>query len=82
MNSGSRNLLAPLAVVLIFGCSPAPVEQPSAENTVTTPAANAKLAVSTKTPIAESPKPDSAAGTTETVEFVAPPLSVDEIKER
>ena len=81
MNSGSRNLLAPLAVVLIFGCSPAPIEQPSAENSVTTPAADAKLAVSTKSPIAESPKPDSAAATTEAVEFVAPPLSADEIKE-
>lgn len=81
MNTGSRNLLAALAGVLMFGCSPAPSEQPSAETNATTPIAVGKISGSAKTPIAESPESDSPASKTEAVEFIAPPLSADEIKE-
>lgn len=81
MNTGSRNLFTVLAGVLIFGCSPASVEQPSAENAKTTSAAEAKSSVSGKTPIAESSGTGSAAATTEVVEYVVPPLSADEIRQ-
>jgi hypothetical protein len=81
MNSRSRNLLAGLATVLIFGCSPASNEQPSTATTEGTAVVDGKVTGSTKTPIAESPEQDSAAATVQAVEFVAPPLTAEEIKQ-
>jgi hypothetical protein len=81
MNSRSRNLLAGLAVVLIFGCGPASNEQPSTATTEGTAVVDGKLTGSAKTPIAERPKQDSAAATVQAVEFVAPPLTAEEIKQ-
>ncbi len=81
MNPRSRNLLAALASALVVGCSPAANEQASTETTEAAQVVDSKISVSAKTPIVESPKPDSASATTEAVEFVAPPLSADEIKQ-
>ena len=81
MNSRSQNLLAALASALVIGCSPAPSDQSSAETSPMTPVAGGKISVSGKTPIAESPTSDSGALTTAAVEYVAAPLSLDEIKE-
>jgi hypothetical protein len=81
MNSRSRNLLAGLATVLIFGCSPASNEQPSTATTEGTAVADGRVTGSTKRPIAESPKQDSTAATVQAVEFVAPPLTAEEIKQ-
>jgi hypothetical protein len=81
MNSRSRNLLAGLAVVLIFGCGPASNEQSSTATTEGTAVVDGKLTGSAKIPIAERPKQDSAAATVQAVEFVAPPLTAEEIKQ-
>jgi hypothetical protein len=81
MNSRSRNLLAGLATVLIFGCSPASNEQPSTATTEGTVVVDGQVTRSATIPISESPKPDRAAATVQAVEFIAPPLTSDEIKQ-
>ena len=81
MNVGSRNLFALLIFLTIFGCGAAPSGQPSVGTDPTTPVTEGKISVSSKTPIAESPNSDSKVSTAAAVEFVAPPLTADEIKQ-
>ncbi|MFO1001991.1 MAG: DUF1080 domain-containing protein [Planctomycetaceae bacterium] len=81
MDIGSRNLLLFLIGLSALGCGPAPSGPPSDAGTSASSTTAEKSSDSEKLPVAESPKPGSAAATVEGVEFVAPPLSTEEIKQ-